>query len=76
MCARRVLRLLSLLMLLSAAVFVFCVLCCPTLGRVVQIGGFSFGPAQWRVCYAIYAVLTAGLFLASFPAGGRKPDGR
>ena len=73
---RRVLRLLRLLMLTAAAVFVLCALCCPTPGRAVQTGCFPFGPAQWRVCHAIYAALTAGLFPAFFPAGGPKPGGR
>ena len=63
---RRILRLISLLMLIAAVVFVFCALSAPNLGQTIYIGDFEFGAAQWRVCYAIYAVVMVALFVASF----------
>lgn len=62
---KRLLR-VSLLMLVIAVIFVFCALSNPALGRTIYIGSFAFGAEQWRVCYAIYALVMAGLFLASF----------
>ena len=63
---RKRLRRISLVMLVVAVVFVFCALSNPALGRTIYIGSFAFGAEQWRVCYAIYALVMAGLFLASF----------
>ena len=63
---RKRLRRVSLLMLIIAVIFVFCALSNPALGRTIYIGSFAFGAEQWRVCYAIYALVMAGLFLASF----------
>ena len=60
------LRRISLVMLVVAVVFVFCALSNPALGRTIYIGSFAFGAEQWRVCYAIYALVMAGLFLSSF----------
>ena len=62
---KRLLR-VSLLMLVIAVIFVFCALSNPALGRTIYIGSFAFGAEQWRVCYAIYLLVMAGLFLASF----------
>lgn len=63
---RKRLRRVSLLMLVIAVIFVFCALSNPALGRTIYIGSFAFGAEQWRVCYAIYLLVMAGLFLASF----------
>ena len=63
---RKLLRRISLAMLLIAVVFVFCALSNPALGRTIYIGSFAFGAEQWRVCYAIYTVLMVGAFLVSF----------
>ena len=63
---RKLLRRISLAMLLIAVVFVFCALSNPALGRTIYIGRFAFGAEQWRVCYAIYTVLMVGAFLVSF----------
>lgn len=63
---RMVLRVISLIMLIVAVVFVVIAVSVPTLGKVIYIGKFYFGPEQWRVCYAIYAIVMVGLFLASF----------
>ena len=60
------LRRISLVMLVVAVAFVFCALSNPALGRTIYIGSFAFGAEQWRVCYAIYALVMAGLFLSSF----------
>ena len=60
------LRLISLTMFITAVVFVFCALACPTLGRTIYIGDFVFGAEQWRFCYKIYAIVMAALFSASF----------
>lgn len=69
---KTVLRLVSLAMLVIAVVFVLCALSNPQLGRVIHIGGFEFGPEQWRVCYAVYALVTVGLFFASFFVSDRR----
>ena len=60
------LRRISFVMLVVAVVFVFCALSNPALGRTIYIGSFAFGAEQWRVCYAIYLLVMAGLFLTSF----------
>lgn len=69
--ARRILRLISLAMLIAAVVFVFCALSAPNLGQTIYIAGFGFGAKQWRICYAVYAIVMVSLFLASFVKGGK-----
>ena len=66
------LRLISLIMLVIAIVFVFCALACPTLGRTIYIGNFAFGAEQWRFCYKIYAIVMVTLFIASFVVKDKK----
>lgn len=66
MSARRILRLISLVMFIIAVVFVFIALSCPTCGRTIYIGSFRFGAEQWRICYAIYAIVMVLLFIISF----------
>lgn len=63
---RRILRLISLVMLIVAIIFVFCALSCPTLGRTIYFGDYAFGAEQWRVCYAIYTIIMVVLFIVSF----------
>ncbi|MBQ3199180.1 MAG: hypothetical protein IJB67_02305 [Firmicutes bacterium] len=63
---RIVLRLVSLIMLIAAVVFVVCALSAPNLGQTIYIDGWEFGAEQWRVCYAIYAVVMIALFVVSF----------
>ena len=70
--ARRTLRLISLVMLIVAVVFVFCALSNPALGKVIYIGTFEFGPDLWRVCYAIYAIVMVALFGISFFVTAKK----
>ena len=69
---RKILRLISLVMFLIAVVFVFCALSNPTLGRTIYIGNFRFGAEEWRICYALYALLMVGLFAASFFVKDKK----
>ena len=69
---RKLLRRTSLVMLVIAVVFVFCALSNPALGRTIYIGSFAFGAKQWRVCYAIYLLIMAGLFLSSFFVKGQE----
>lgn len=59
-------RLISLVMLIVAVIFVFCAISNPQLGHAIYIGNFRFGADQWRVCYAIYVVVMIGLFITSF----------
>ena len=66
MSTRRILRSISLIMLLVAVVFMFCALSAPNLGQTIYIGSWEFGAEQWRICYAIYAVVMIALFVASF----------
>ena len=63
---RRILRLISFVMLIVAVVFVFCALSNPTLGKTIYIGTFAFGADLWRVCYAVYAIVMVALFAVSF----------
>ena len=60
------LRLISLIMLIVAIIFVFCALSAPTLGKTIYIGDFVFGAEQWRFCYKVYAVVMVALFGESF----------
>ena len=69
---RSILRTISLVMLAAAVVFVLCALSSPTWGTVIRIGAYSFGPDQWRVCYAVYVLVMAALFVASFFVKGKK----
>ncbi len=71
---KKTLRIVSLIMLIVAVVFVVCALSAPNLGQAFYIGSFRFGAAQWRFCYAVYAMVMLGLFLASFfvKKGGKE----
>lgn len=74
MTKKKTLRVVSLLMLLVAVIFVFIAINNPQLGRVAYIGPFRLGAEQWRVCYAAYVVVMIGLFAASFfVKDGRQP---
>ena len=63
---KTVMRLISLLMLIAAVVFVAIALGNPQLGRVIWIGPFRFGVKEWYVCYGLYLFATIGLFVGSF----------
>ena len=53
-------------MFIIAVLFVLIAVSAPTLGQVIYIGNFEFGPDLWLVCYKAYAVVMLALFAASF----------
>ncbi len=63
---RKILRGVSLVMLVIAAVFVAVAVQNPQLGTTIRVGDLTFGAEAWRVCYAVYVLVMAGLFAASF----------
>lgn len=63
---KRILRLVGLVMLIVAVVFVFCALSNPTLGSVFYIGSIKIGADIKRAFYAVYAIVMTALFAASF----------
>lgn len=69
---RKLLRGVSLIMLAIAAVFVAVAVQNPQMGTAIQIGNFTFGAEAWRVCYAVYLLVMAGLFAASFLVREKK----
>ena len=71
---KRILRLMGLIMLLAAVIYVFCALSCPTLGQTIYIGDFRFGAEQWRICYLIYVLVMVALFTASFFVKSDQPQ--
>lgn len=70
--ARRTLRLISLVMLIVAVVFVFCALSNPALGKVFYIGSIKIGADIKRAFYAIYAIVMVALFGISFFVKDKK----
>ena len=69
---KTILRLISLAMLISAAVFVLCALSNPGLGRVFHIGSIRIGADVKRTFYAVYVVVMAALFGISFLVKDKK----
>lgn len=69
---KTVLRIISLVMLIIAVVFVFIALSCPTCGSVFYIGSFRIGADIWRIFYAIYVIVMAFLFLLSFAVNKKR----
>nr|WP_325286860.1 hypothetical protein [Dysosmobacter sp.]MDY3282248.1 hypothetical protein [Dysosmobacter sp.] len=63
---RKTLRLIGLVMLVIAVIFVACALQNPQLGRTFHVFGIPIGVEIWRVFYGLYAAVTAGLLAASF----------
>lgn len=63
---KTILRIISLAMLVIAAVFVIFALNCPQCGRTVYIGTFRFGAEQWIICYKLYVLVMVSLFAGSF----------
>lgn len=53
-------------MLVIAIIFVICALSAPNLGHTIYIGSYEFGAEQWRICYAIYVIIMAALFISSY----------
>ena len=70
--ARRTLRLISLIMLIVAIVFVFCALSNPALGKVFYIGSIKIGADIKRAFYAVYAIVMVALFGVSFFVKDKK----
>ena len=66
MSTRNKLRLTSFIMLFIAVIFVFIAVSVPTLGQVIYIGNFEFGPDLWLICYKAYVVVMLTLFASSF----------
>lgn len=62
----KLLRFISAVMLVVAAVFVYCAVSCPTLGRVFYIGSMRIDSEIKRVFYACYAIVMVLLFIVSF----------
>ena len=69
---RKILRWISLIMLIVAVIFVSAALSNPTLGTVFYIGGLRIGVEIWRAFYAVYVIVMAALFLISFLV--KKPE--
>jgi len=70
--ARRILRLISLVMLIVAVIFVFCALSNPALGKVFYIGSIKIGADIKRAFYAVYAIVMVALFGISFFVKDKK----
>ena len=66
------LRIMSLIMLVIAIIFLSVALSHPELGGVFYIGAFKFSVEVWRVFYACYVLLMIGLFISSFLIGKRQ----
>ncbi|MBQ8209424.1 MAG: hypothetical protein IJZ35_02435 [Clostridia bacterium] len=69
---KSVLRLVSLVMLIIAIVFLSYALTHPEFGTVFYIGSLEIGPAIWRTFYLIYAIVMVVLFAASFSTKEKK----
>ena len=69
---KKKLRIISLIMFVLAAVFIACALSNPALGHVIYIRKYRFGAEQWRICYAVYGIVTVSLFAASFFVKNKK----
>ena len=72
MMVKKILRIMSGVMLTIAVVFLAVALTHPELGTVFFIGSLKIGSAIWRVFYLLYAVVMVGLFVASFWVGKKK----
>ena len=64
--SKKILRIISGVMLIIAVVFLSIALTHPEFGTVFYIGNLRIGAAIWRAFYLIYAVVMVGLFVASF----------
>ena len=68
----KILRSISLVMLIVAVVFVFFALSNPALGSVFYIGSIKIGADIKRAFYAIYAIVMVALFGISFFVKDKK----
>lgn len=64
--SKKILRIISGVMLIIAVVFLSIALTHPELGTVFYIGSLRIGAAIWRAFYLIYAVVMVALLVASF----------
>ncbi len=63
---KKLLRVISIGMLMAAAVFVYCAVSCPTLGRVFYIGSIRVDAEIKRMFYGCYMAIMILLFGISF----------
>ena len=63
---KKLLRLMSVVMLIAAVIFVCCAVSCPTLGSVFYIGSVRIDAEIKRVFYGCYIIVMALLFNSSF----------
>ncbi|MBO5212352.1 MAG: hypothetical protein J6B60_02300 [Clostridia bacterium] len=63
---KTVFRIVSIVMLFVACIFLVVALSHPELGRVFYIGELKIGSEIWRAFYVLYALVMVGLFVASF----------
>ena len=66
------LRVISIGMLIAAAIFVFCAVSCPTLGRVFYIGSIRIDAEIKRMFYRCCMAITILLFGISFLVKERR----
>ena len=64
--SKKILRIISGVMLIIAVVFLSIALTHPEFGTVFYFGNLRIGAAIWRAFYLIYAVVMVALFIASF----------
>ena len=64
--SKKILRIISGVMLIIAVVFLSIALTHPEFGTVFYIGNLRIGAAIWRIFYIIYAIIMVGLFITSF----------
>ncbi len=69
---KSILRLVSLVMLVIAIVFLSYALTHPELGTVIYIGSLKIGSAIWRAFYLIYIIVMIALFGISFFVKDKK----
>ena len=63
---KKLLRLISVVMLIAAVIFVYCAVSCPTLGSVFYIGSVRIDAEIKRAFYGCYVIVMALLLISSF----------
>jgi hypothetical protein len=69
---KSILRVVSLVMLIIAIVFLSYVFTHPEVGTVFYIGTLKIGSSIWRAFYLVYAIVMVVLFSISFFVKGKK----
>ena len=69
---KKALRIISIIMLIGAIVFLWYAFTHPVDASVFYIGNLAIGSDIWRVFYAFYAVVMVALFGVSFFVKGKK----